>query len=151
MSHQQYSVEGARQAAERDDLGAWVARFLASPGSDNALLAQKLQDELTCWTGPITLPVNRLQRLAGPAEDPVLCPVDDDYWDDRVDDMAERIDDDDWEPSPVIVAYRGGDLVLEDGNHRVESLRRVGRDEVWAIVGFENEADRAAFEAPVSP
>jgi hypothetical protein len=37
---QDYSVESAREAAERDELGEWVARFLASPGSDNAELAE---------------------------------------------------------------------------------------------------------------
>jgi hypothetical protein len=76
----------------------------------------------------------------------VLCPVDDDYWDDRVDDMAERIEEDDWDPAPVIVSYRARQLVLEDGNHRVESLRRAGQREAWAVIGFENEADRDAFD-----
>jgi hypothetical protein len=36
--------------------------------------------------------------------------------------------------------------VLEDGNHRVESLRRAGQREAWAVIGFENEADRDAFD-----
>ena len=79
----------------------------------------------------------------------MLCPVDDDYWDERVDEMAERLEGDGWDPAPVIVSYRDGRLVLEDGNHRVESLRRAGQDEAWAVVGFENEADRNAFDEPV--
>ncbi len=33
---EEYSVDAARAAAERDELDDWVARFLASPGSDNA-------------------------------------------------------------------------------------------------------------------
>jgi hypothetical protein len=37
----EYSVEAARKAAERGELDAWVARFLASPGSDNAPLAAR--------------------------------------------------------------------------------------------------------------
>jgi hypothetical protein len=143
---QQYSVEAARQAAERGDLRAWVAGFLASPGSDNAPLAAELSERLEHWVGPVRIAVSRIERLAGPPEDPVLCPVDDDYWDDRVPDMAERIEDDGWEPAPVIVAYRDGQLALEDGNHRLESLRRAGRQDAWAIVGFESEADRIAFE-----
>jgi hypothetical protein len=142
---EQYTVETAREAAGRGQLRAWVTGFLASPGSDNAPLAAELAERLEHWVGPVHLPLSRLRRLAGPPEDPVLCPVDEDYWDDRVDDMEARIEADDWEPAPVIVVYRKGQLDLEDGNHRLESVRRAGRREAWAVVGFENEADRDAF------
>ena len=135
---QDYTVEDARAAAERDELGAWVAEFLSSPGSDNEELAAGLSERLQWWTGPVRLPLDQLNRLAGPPEDPVLCPVDEEYWDDRVDDMERRIREEGWEPSPVIVSHRGHQLVLEDGNHRVESIRRTGRRDVWAIVGFES-------------
>lgn len=145
-----YSVESARAAGERGELPQWVADFLASPGSDNEVLAEKLTTELGWWVGPQRLPIDQLYRLAGPSGDPVVCPVDDDYWDDRVDDMEERAEDG-WEPPPVIVAYRDGELVLEDGNHRVESLRRAGRDDVWALVGFEREEDCGRFVAEWEP
>lgn len=147
---EQYSVERARDAAERDELGAWVSRFLASAGSDNAPLAETLSERHESWVGPVQLPLSRLQRLAGPPDDPVLCPVDEEYWDDRVDDMTRRIQEDDWEPAPLIVSFGDGRLVLEDGNHRAESLRRAGREMVWAVVGFENEADRTDFDALIS-
>src|SRR5579884_3084033 len=136
-----FSLQSAREAAERDELPDWVARFLASPGSDNAVLAEALPDEFPVWLGPVRLPLDQLQRLAGPPSDPVVCPVDDDYWDDRVDDMAELAEEG-WEPPPVIVAYRDGEFEVEDGNHRVESVRRAGRREVWAVVGFHRRQDR---------
>jgi len=137
----QYSLDSARAAAERDDLAGWVARFLASPGSDNPLLGEALIKELGWWAGPVRLPLERLPRLAGPAGDPVLCPVDEQYWDDRVDAMGELAKGG-WEPPPVIVAYRGDELVVEDGNHRIESVRRAGRRATWAVVGFERREDR---------
>jgi hypothetical protein len=140
----QFSVESARSAAEHDELSGWVSRFLASPGSDNAWLGQQLSKGLGWWTGPIRLPLNQLHRLAGPAGDPVLCPVDEGYWDDRVETMEERAEDG-WEPPPVICAYRGNDIVLEDGNHRVEGLRQAGKETVWAVVGFERQDDRDQF------
>lgn len=145
--HERFSVEAARDAAERGELAAWVKQFLASPGSDNAPLAEGLTDRHACWAGPVRLSLHRLERLAGPPGDPVLCPVDDDYWDDRVDDMAARIKGEGWVPTPVIVSYEDGELVLEDGNHRAESLRRAGHDETWAVIGFESDADRAASES----
>lgn len=145
-----FTVESARAAAARGDLPRWVSEFLASPGSDNAVLAETLPAELGWWTGPVLLPRERLHRLAGPASEPVLCPVDDDYWDERVDEIDERIEDEGWEPPPIVVSLRGDDLVVEDGNHRLEGLRRAGRREVWAVVGFESEADAERFAASTS-
>ena len=75
-----FSLESARTAQAADELGRWVSDFLASPGSDNAVLAERLVDESSWWVGPVLLPLVRLHRLAGPSSDPVLCPVDDAYW-----------------------------------------------------------------------
>ena len=106
----EYSVQAAREAAERDELDAWVARFLASPGSDNAPLADKLSEPRRWWLGPVQLPVDQLQRLAG--------------------------------------SHQDGKLVLEDGNHRVEGVRRAGKDYVWAVIAFEDPGERNRFVAP---
>ena len=48
-----YSVAAARAAAERNELDAWVARFLTSSGSDNAALAAKLLQPPRWWLGEI--------------------------------------------------------------------------------------------------
>ena len=136
MGGDEFSLEGAREAAERDDLDAWVARFLASPGSDNAPLAAELSQRNLWWLGPVLVPLDIMHRLAGPSDAPVLCPVDDDYWGDSVDDMHRRIEEG-WEPPPVIVSCHDSHLVLEDGNHRMESLRRSGTQHAWTIIGFE--------------
>jgi hypothetical protein len=146
----EFSVGAAQEAAERGELDDWVARFLASPGSDNSPLADELTDRARCWLGPVRVPVDQLHRLAGPPDDPVLCAVDEDYWRDDVDEMAERIEDR-WQPPPVIVTYQDGKLMLEDGNHRVEGIRRAGEDHVWAVIGFDTPADRARFAAPSPP
>jgi hypothetical protein len=138
------SVAAARGAARVDELGEWVTRFLASPGSDNPVLAEKLAARPRWWYGPVPVPIDRLQRLAGPSGELVLCAVDDDFWGDNVDDMAQQIEDG-WEPPPLIVTARGDELVLEDGNHRVESLRRAGVRRYWAVVNFESPEARDQF------
>jgi hypothetical protein len=143
-NHDDFSVASARAAAEADELDDWVTRFLASPGSDNAALAEKLGEERRWWFGPVELPLDQLHRLAGPPDAPVLCPVSDDYWGDNVDEMEDRIEDG-WEPPPVVVTYDDGRLVLEDGNHRVESLRRSGAQRTWAVVSFESPEARGEF------
>lgn len=141
------SLDAARVAAARDELGAWVAEFLASPGSDNAALGEELTNGPRWWLGPVQVPLERLHRLAGPSGDAVLCPVDEDDWRDDVDDLAQKVDDG-WEPPPVIVSYRDGELVLEDGNHRVEGVRRSGAHNTWAVVGFDDREERDRFRAP---
>src|SRR5258705_3847571 len=128
-----HSLDAARVAAARDDLGAWVAEFLASPGSDNAALGEKLTNGRRWWLGPVQVPLKRLHRLAGPSGDAVLCPVDEDDWRDDVDDLAQK-GDDGWEAPPRIVSYRDGRLVLEGGNHRVEGGGRSGDHPTLAVI-----------------
>jgi hypothetical protein len=140
-----FTVDGARLAAEQGVLDEWVRSFLSSPGSDNAELGAMLTDRERWWLGPVPLPIESLNRLAGPPGDPVLVAVDEDEWRDDVDDMAEKITDDGWQPPPVIVTYREDQLVLEDGNHRVEALRRGGVDDAWAVIGFDRSEDRDRF------
>jgi hypothetical protein len=145
----EYTVDTARHAAEQGQLDDWVARFLASPGSDNALLGENLTQHRRWWLGPVLVPSNRLHRLAGPPDAPVLCPVDDDYWRDDVQDLADRIEgDDEFELPPVVVTYEDGKLMLEDGNHRVEGARRADLHEVWAVIAFDDPAERDNFTVP---
>mgnify|MGYP003543545714 CR=1 FL=1 len=143
----QYSLDGARAAAERDELGEWVADFLASPGSDNGALAARLADPPRCWLGPVRIPLEHLNRLAGPPGEPVLCPVDEDYWRDDVEDLEQKVREG-WEPPPVVASYRDGQLFLEDGNHRVEGVRRSGDRQAWTVIGFDDPEERERFEVP---
>jgi hypothetical protein len=145
----EFTVDGARRAAEYDTLAAWVRQFLSSPGSDNAVLGEELTRGERWWLGPLLLPIHSLNRLAGPPGDPVLVPLDDEDWREDVEEMAEKVDDEGWEPPPVVVVYRHDQLVLEDGNHRVEALRRAGAEEVWGVVGFDTVADRDRFTTEV--
>lgn len=143
--HREFSLASARQAARDEELAEWVARFLASPGSDNAALAHELTDPPRTWMGPVQLPLDRLHRLAGPPGDPVLQPTDEDDWRDDVSDLEQLVAEG-WEPPPVIVSYRDDQLVLEDGNHRVEGIRRAGIEVAWAVVNVESPDDRHRFE-----
>ena len=144
---QDYSVETARAAAARDELAAWVAEFLASPGSDNAALAEMLSDPPRSWLGPIQLPIDELHRLAGPGDQPVLFAWDEEDWRDDVDDLTTCVEQG-WVPPPVIVSWKQGQLVLEDGNHRVEALRRAGRHDVWSVVAFAVSEERDRWSPP---
>lgn len=134
-----FSTDSARAAAARDELGGWVAEFLASPGSDNAALGATLSQS-HWWVGPVELPIDRLRRLAGPAGAPVMEVVEESEWRDDVDELADKVEDG-HQPPPVVVTYRDDHLYLEDGNHRLEAIRRAGHDRAWAVVGFEVEVE----------
>jgi hypothetical protein len=140
MDREAFSVEAAQKASQEGRLDEWVADFLSSPGSDNEPLAAALSERSGCWRGPVLVPLDQLHRLAGPEGEPVLCVVEDDEWRDDVDEMKEEIEDG-WDPPPLVVSYRDGELVLEDGNHRVEGLRRAGAREGWAVLHFDDPAE----------
>lgn len=139
------SLAGARAAATRGATRAWVEAFLKSPGSDNAVLAEQLAAEKPLWYGPVRLRFDELNRLAGPPDQPTLGRLDDDDLD-TVEDMEESLDEG-WEPPPLIVSTHDGGLVVEDGNHRIESLRQAGEHDYWSLIGFDDEAQRDAFLA----
>lgn len=134
-SHE-FTVQGAVAAASNDDLEGWVSAFLASPGSDNEALVDLLATGRNCWMGPVLLPFDQLHRLAGPPDQPTLGRLDEDDLE-TVDAMAESIDYG-WDPAPLVVSYRNGQFIVEDGNHRTEGLRRAGETGYWCVVCAED-------------
>lgn len=152
-----YSVEAARQADDAGRLAEWVTRFLASPGSDNEALAAELAFASATFLGPVRVALDDLHPLAGPDDHAISIPVPEQEWDDDVDAMDESLARG-WEPPPLLVSYRGGKYVLEDGNHRHDALRRAGATHTWAILAFWDESERSAFasrlgsdESPAPP
>ncbi len=143
MSEHDFSLDTARDAAAAGTLDTWVSEFLRSPGSDNAALAEQLSSSRRCWVGPVVLPFDELHRLAGPPDEPTLARFDGDDLD-TVEEMNDSIEDG-WEPPPVVVTCRDTQLVVEDGNHRIEGMRRAGRTEGWAIVAFDDAEDAERF------
>ena len=128
-----FSLATARIAAEQGRAAEWVGDFLASRGSDTAVLAAALAQERHTWVGPIDVAVADLVPLAGPADEEVLCPVDPVAWEADVESMEQKIEDG-WEPPPLLVEYQDGRLLLQDGNHRYEALVRAGASRAWVLV-----------------
>jgi hypothetical protein len=142
-----FSLAAATAAADVSDeeIARWVGEFLASRGSDNAVLAAALAQEPHWWFGPVQLPVAALERLAGP-EDDALCDVDPEEWQDDVGAMQESIDDG-WEPPPLLAEWQDRRLLLQDGNHRYEALVREGASHAWTLVYFPSLDERDGFAA----
>ena len=140
-----FTLGSAFEAASNDRLALWVGEFLASRGSDNATLAAGLANDRHWWLGPVELPIDRLERLAGP-EDDVVCPIEPEEWEDDVDDMASSLEEG-WQPPPVLVQHKDGHFFLEDGNHRHEALRRAGATHAWAVIWCDDPAERDRLAA----
>jgi hypothetical protein len=140
-----FSLADARAAAAEDRTAEWVGDFLASPGSDNAVLAAALAQNRHWWAGPAEVPIDDLERLAGP-EDDTLCPIEPAEWRDDVDHMEESLDEG-WEPPPLLARYQDGRLLLEDGNHRYQALVEAGASHAWTLVFFDDPGDRDAWRA----
>jgi hypothetical protein len=141
----EFSLASARAAAAEDRTAIWVGDFLASRGSDNPALAAALAQRRHWWVGPICVPLEALERLAGP-EDDALVPVADEVWEHDVGDMEESIEEG-WEPPPLLAQYQRGRLLLQDGNHRYEALRREGAREAWVLLFFDDPNERDRFLA----
>jgi hypothetical protein len=138
-----FSLASARAAADAGQIAIWVGDFLASRGSDNAVLAAALAQDRHWWLGPLRVPLDSLERLAGP-EDEVLVPIDEDEWEDDVEGMEESIEEG-WEPPPLLAEWQDGRLLLQDGNHRYEALQRAGEKSAWVLIYFPSEETRDAF------
>jgi hypothetical protein len=144
---QRFSLAGAKAAADGgdDEVARWVGDFLASRGSDNAVLAAALADSPHWWFGPVLVPLAVLERLAGPGDD-TLCDVDPHEWRDDVGSMREDVEAG-WEPPPLLAEWRDGRLLLQDGNHRHAALGRAGESHAWTLVYFPNLRERDRFAA----
>lgn len=138
-----FSLASARAAAGEDRTAIWVGDFLASPGSDNAVLAAALAQQKHWWLGPVEVALDSLVRLAGP-EDEALVPIAEDEWEGDVGDMEESLEEG-WDPPPLLAEYQDGRLLLQDGNHRYEALTRAGEANAWVLIYFASEQEREAF------
>jgi hypothetical protein len=138
-----FTLASARAAAADDRTAIWVGDFLASRGSDNAMLAAALAQKQHWWVGPLRVPLDDLVRLAGPEAD-ALVPIEAGAWEEAVDRMAANIDEG-WEPPPLLAEFRDGRLALQDGNHRHEALRRAGAAHAWVLIYFDDADARDRY------
>jgi len=138
-----FDLASARAAAEDDRTSLWVGEFLASAGSDNAVLAAELVRTRHWWAGPLRIRLDHLVKLAGPEPD-ALVRVGADAWARDVDHMRESLEDG-WEPPPLIAEFRSGRLLLQDGNHRYDALLRAEERYAWVLIYFDDPREREQF------
>ena len=105
-------------------------------------MARALRERRQWWIGVADVPVGLLRRIVGP-EPGMPFPRAARDWVARLDGIADSIRDG-WDTPPVIAGYEAGELVVNDGNHRYEAQRRMGRGAIGAVLRFD---DQQAWES----
>ena len=141
---EKFSLASAQRATAEGRLAEWVVDFLSSPGSGNPELAAALAMRGTTYLGPIRFALDRLTPMAGPDGDDVVVPVATEDWESDVEGMEDSIEQG-WHPPPLLVSHQDGNYLLEDGNHRCETMLRTGANYAWVILLFADEVERDRF------
>jgi hypothetical protein len=141
-----FSVRGARAAATAGQLEAWVHAFLtnAGPGA-NVPMAIGLRKQRRWWIGPIAIPLGSLVRICGPEPD-MEYRTTPDAWEAKVSAIAAAATDPESLP-PLILMFHEAGLMLCDGNHRHEALRRRGYAHGWALIWSNSEPEHQSAQA----
>jgi hypothetical protein len=147
VTHEEkFSLATAQHAADEGRLAEWVVDFLASPGSSNSALAAAFALSGAKYVGPIRFPLDQLTPMAGPVGDEVVVPEPEGIWESEVEAMEHSMEQG-WHPPPLLVSHHDGKYCLEDGNHRFETLRRMGSTHAWVVLMFAGDVERDRFLA----
>jgi hypothetical protein len=134
------TLAAAVAADERGELGEWVQAFLRGPGQ-NAAFADGLSLAERWWL-LFDYPLGLLSTCSGP--DPSFeFPRDPERWEVAVESMAGEIKRG-WQPPPLIAS--GESLIVRDGSHRYEALRRAGFERYWTIFYWERQRGPRRFD-----
>jgi hypothetical protein len=135
----EFTVSGARHAAAAGQLDDWVHAFLTNDGwGSNHPMAVGLRKQRRWWMGPVLVPLASLTRICGP-EPEMQYRTTVDGWEARVSAIGATASFPELLP-PLILEHKEHRLVLCDGNHRHEALRRHGETSAWSVVWFNSEA-----------
>ena len=138
------TLTSATEYARAGKLEDWVHAFLLSDGNNKAF-SDGLKLCARTFYGPMKMPLSLFKRDGGPEEgmkwrmDPVL-------WEERVKKLM-RVMRGEKDMPPLIVQYVDGGFELNDGNHRLEALARLGEQEYSFVIWITEPEACRAFEA----
>jgi hypothetical protein len=147
-----FSVRGAERCAASGSLEAWVHRYLTSGPWANVPLSQALKLKERFWLGPIDVRLDNIDRQCGPEPDMLYRePVE--QWERRIETLRSSVADV-LDLPPLIVNSVNGTLrnpsgtfrfVIADGTHRLEALKRIGRESFPVLIWFEATEQRDEY------
>ncbi len=152
-----FSVRGARRCAESGLLEAWIHTYLRDGRWANLPLSDGLRLKDRFWVGPTEVRLDNIERECGP-EAGMIYPEAPEIWERRLASLQASIRDV-LEVPPLIVNSRNGTLrnpdgtfrfVIADGSHRLEALKRMGKESFHVLIWFETEEQRAEYLQEIS-
>ncbi len=126
----------------------WIHGYLAGGPWANPGLSTGLRLQERCWTGPILIRLDALQRCCGP-EPEMEFRVEAERWRRKVSGMASQLTDPMQLP-PFIVEWRSGHLSVRDGNHRHAAAGLAGWTACWAVVWHNDPAEGGAVRQAIA-
>ncbi|MCL6603732.1 MAG: hypothetical protein K6T94_12715 [Paenibacillus sp.] len=126
-----FNVDEAIQFAKQGCLEEWVHLFLKTIG-DNAGLSEGLKIQKRYWAGPLLMPLDRLRRCCGPEENMEYYNPSE-SWEPHIISFCQLLQEG-WDYAPLIVQHHEAELIITDGNHRHEAMRRLNYKEYWVIL-----------------
>ena len=133
-----FTIEEAIDFSVKGKIEEWIHLFLNSVG-DNKALSEGLNLQKRFWLGPILISLDNLKRCTGP--EPDMEYVDsDEAWEKHIIKFQQLINDG-WDMPPLIAENTKGKLIIRDGNHRLEAMRREKFDKCWVVIWDNDNQD----------
>ena len=140
----EYSLAGARRAAEAGVLFDWTQGKVLREGRANRPLAAILRGQNARLSGPVEVPLAGLECIAG-GEPGLKYSVPMDRWEREI---APLMTGDPEAHPPVLLRYGRH---VADGNHRVDAWRRRGFSTIQAIVWEDSDPRFRDWWTPFLP
>ncbi|WBW95567.1 ParB N-terminal domain-containing protein [Oceanirhabdus sp. W0125-5] len=139
-----FNVNEAIEFYKKGDIEEWVHLFLNSVGN-NKPFSEGLKLQKRYWIGPILIDIDKLTRCCGP-EPEMQYYNSPESWDKHIEKFQDLIRDG-WDMPPLIAENKEGKLIVNDGNHRIEALKRENIKKCWAIIwDSDSEENIKQFE-----
>jgi hypothetical protein len=139
MQDMKFNVEEAIEFSKEGKIEEWVHLFLNSVGK-NVPFSEGLKLMKRYWIGPVLITLDKLQRCCGPEED-MEYKVDSCGWEHHISRFQQLIQDG-WDMPPLIVQHDNNQLIVNDGNHRLEAMKREGYEMCFVIIWNTNYQDK---------
>lgn len=131
MDNMLFTVDEALKFASKGEIEEWVHLFLNSVG-DNKPFSEGLKLQKRYWLGPLLIELDKLRRCCGP-ELEMQFVVPSDGWENHITNFQSLIRSG-WNIPPLIAYNEGEYLIVNDGNHRLEAMKREGIEKCWVII-----------------
>lgn len=137
------TLSSALSYGKEDKTEQWVHEYLLGIGDNKAFSDGLKKHTDRRFLRPTRMPLNLFTRICGP-EDGIKFQVDRDAFEEYIKNMIQSMNDG-WSAPPLIINYSDGQFELNDGNHRFESLTRLGVKEHYVIIWTITNEDYNEF------